>query len=287
MFSVEPETQDILHNEILHLKQTLHGASGGYNETLRVVSWENPQQHVKLLVVERFVEAFVLTSRYGYRHILRLIANRCTRNKPKLLCSALIMILDGTSFTDMLGYSEADRIDEETKWKAIQALLDEGANINAAATGFVSCTALQVACLTGSIDIVRLLVEKGADVNAPGGEFGTAIQAAYRSVNWSRAVEIVHLLLENGADVSAQSGTLGSPLLAASRHGHLEVVQLLLEKGTDISVMHGADYSYSKQMRRLLRDHGAKIPSEEEYIRREEEFARRIKRTEEMTLTQK
>ena len=44
-------------------------------------------------------------------------------------------------------------------------------------------------------------------------------------------LEIVRLLLEHGADVHARDDEV---LIWASRNGHLEVVRLLLNKGADI-----------------------------------------------------
>jgi len=62
--------------------------------------------------------------------------------------------------------------------------------------------ALQDASLKGDRGVVELLLERGADVNAQGGEYGNALQAA--SVWGDR--EVVELLLDKGADVNAQGG---------------------------------------------------------------------------------
>ncbi len=60
--------------------------------------------------------------------------------------------------------------------------------------------------------MVQLLIEKGADVNAEGGEYGNALQAASEEGNEN----IVQLLIERGADVNAQGGYYGNALQAAS-----------------------------------------------------------------------
>ena len=54
-------------------------------------------------------------------------------------------------------------------------------------------------CLMGLSNVARELIDKGADVNAQGGGFGNALQAA--SAEGHR--EIAELLLEKGADVNA------------------------------------------------------------------------------------
>ena len=48
-------------------------------------------------------------------------------------------------------------------------------------------------------------------------------------------IESVRLLLEKGPDVNAQSGRYGNALQAASSGGHDQIVQRLLEKGADSS----------------------------------------------------
>jgi hypothetical protein len=75
---------------------------------------------------------------------------------------------------------------------------------------------------------VRLLLDKGADVNAQGGVFGNALQAAS-----SRGHEVVvRLLLDKGADVNAQGRHFGNALHAAAYAGNNEVLKRLIEKAS-------------------------------------------------------
>jgi ankyrin repeat protein len=67
------------------------------------------------------------------------------------------------------------------------------------------------------------LLEKGAEVNAQGGRYGNALQAASSRGH----VEIVQRLLEKGAEVNAQGGRYANALQAASAEGHVDVVQVL------------------------------------------------------------
>jgi ankyrin repeat protein len=82
---------------------------------------------------------------------------------------------------------------------------------------------------------VRLLLEKGADVNLVGGEFGTALGAAA----FGNKPAIVRLLLEKGADVNTVGGYYGTALAAAAHRGHEAIVRLLLEKGADVNIVGG------------------------------------------------
>lgn len=59
--------------------------------------------------------------------------------------------------------------------------------------------------------IVKHLLEKGADVNACGGEHGTALAAAARIEN----VAVLRLLLDAGADVDVCGRSHSTALIAA------------------------------------------------------------------------
>lgn len=59
--------------------------------------------------------------------------------------------------------------------------------------------------------MVQLLLDHGADVNARGGKYETALQAAASN----GSLETVKLLIRNGADATIEGGTFGSPLKAA------------------------------------------------------------------------
>jgi hypothetical protein len=84
---------------------------------------------------------------------------------------------------------------------------------------------------------VRLLLDRGADVNAQGGYYGNALQAAaQRSGNEAT----VRLLLDRGADVNAQGGCYGNALQAAAeRSGNEATVRLLLDRGADVNAQGG------------------------------------------------
>ncbi len=50
---------------------------------------------------------------------------------------------------------------------------------------------------------------------------------------------IVQLLIKKGADVNAEGGEYGNALQAASEEGHENIVQLLIEMGTDVQALDG------------------------------------------------
>jgi ankyrin repeat protein len=85
-------------------------------------------------------------------------------------------------------------------------------------------------------DFTELLLNKGAEVNAQGGYYGNALQAAARE----GALAIVKLLVQHGADVNAgPNGAYGSALRAALRHGDIEMPRFLLDHGADAIATEG------------------------------------------------
>jgi len=144
-------------------------------------------------------------------------------------------------------------------------LLEKGANVNAQGGGFFG-NALQVASWAGHEAIAQLLLEKGADVNAQGGYYGNSLQVA--SAEGHEAV--ARLLLEKGANVNAQgSGIFGSALQAASWAGYEAIARLLLEKGADVnaqgggggSALQAASFRGHEAIVRLLLEKGAETKS--------------------------
>jgi ankyrin repeat protein len=115
----------------------------------------------------------------------------------------------------------------------VKLLLDKGADVNAQGGHFGS--ALYEASARGHEAVVKLLLDKGADVNAQGGRFGNALQAALVGGH----EQIAKMLLNAGADVNAQGGEYGNALQAASVGGHEAVVKLLLNKGADVNAQSG------------------------------------------------
>ncbi|KAJ5660344.1 hypothetical protein N7507_006795 [Penicillium longicatenatum] len=120
----------------------------------------------------------------------------------------------------------------------VQMFLERGADINV--FGGQYGNALQAACSKGHTQIVQMLLDKGADVNAQGGRYGNALQAACSGGYY----EIVKMLLVKGADVDKQGGQHGNALQAACSEGHDRIVRILINKGADVNIQ-GGDYGNS------------------------------------------
>ncbi len=117
---------------------------------------------------------------------------------------------------------------ERRDWPRIQQLLDSGANINARSSNN-RYYALQYAVYWSDPKLVKFLLDKGADINLTDDGDDTALMEAANE-NDPQNIVIVKLLLERGADVHAAGDRA---LLNAAKEGGPEVVQLLLQKGAN------------------------------------------------------
>ncbi|KAF7972855.1 hypothetical protein HWV62_16888 [Athelia sp. TMB] len=150
---------------------------------------------------------------------------------------------------------------EEGHVEIVRMLLDKGANVNA--EGGTYGSALQAASVGGYLEVAKLLMDKGANVNFEGGIYVSALRAASEFGH----LELVKLLLDRGANVNAEGRAFGSALQAACTEGHLELAKLLLDKGANfnfkgrlyVSALQAASAFGHLELAKLLLDEGADI----------------------------
>lgn len=103
----------------------------------------------------------------------------------------------------------------------VKQLLDKGANIEA--TSKEGATPLMWAAMYGHPEVVRVLLERGAKVNARTPAGITALEGAASQGNPA----VIRLLLQAGADPNAADKQGVTPLIVAQSRGHADVVALL------------------------------------------------------------
>ncbi len=122
----------------------------------------------------------------------------------------------------LLLYTSRNRYDNASIF-----LIRHGININA--VDRFGWTPLALYSARSSTPEVKLLVDRGADVNLAGKKGAPLVWAALVGNE-----SIAGLLLDNGAD--ANSSSLGrTPLMYAASRGNSEVVRLLIEHGADVN----------------------------------------------------
>ena len=115
----------------------------------------------------------------------------------------------------------------------IETLLDHGAHGDAATSG--GDAPLVLAVRSGSLDVVSALLSAGVDTEC--GPEGSALLAATEGQTDDLSVEIVRALVQAGAEVNVRHKDTGlTPLMWAAQSDSIELVKLLIDAGADAGV---------------------------------------------------
>lgn len=112
----------------------------------------------------------------------------------------------------------------------VKMLLDEGADVNAPDSK--GMTALHYAVQTENEAIVQMLVSKGSYLNGRNDNFETPLSVAVAQRN----VNIVNILLQKHANVNISDAFGNTPLHSAATLGFEEIAKALLDNGKDIDL---------------------------------------------------
>ncbi|KAG9506380.1 hypothetical protein J7337_003363 [Fusarium musae] len=111
----------------------------------------------------------------------------------------------------------------------VKLLVDNGADINArCGNGQVP---LHISAQDESGAIAEILISRGADVSVVDEDRETPLNTASISGN----TEVARQLIDSGADMSHETADGFTPLSMASQEGHIELANLLIKKGADVS----------------------------------------------------
>jgi ankyrin repeat protein len=163
-----------------------------------------------------------------------------------------------------VGLIEAIRIDDRAR---VLELLDSGADIDA--ENAVGLTPLILAAGFGDLEMIRLLLTRGADLYRTSSFHSTALTQAISGDQH----ETVNFLLDAGMDINAP-GFVGNehmggrtPIYHAIPIGHQEMIRLLIARGARLDVrdvrgqtpLHWAADSRGPEAMEVLLDVGAEI----------------------------
>jgi len=152
---------------------------------------------------------------------------------------------------------------EKNDIQKVRYLLSISTDVNAK-DPYASMTPLMMAAYDGYTEIARLLIEKGADVNARGGVDMDMTPLIY-AASQDRA-DMIKLLLDKGANVNVKTQYGWTPLFFAASRGRVDIATLLIDKGADVNVqlptgettLSEAEKKGSSDMVKLLRQAGAR-----------------------------
>uniref|UniRef100_A0A8B9ERF6 K Homology domain-containing protein n=1 Tax=Anser cygnoides TaxID=8845 RepID=A0A8B9ERF6_ANSCY len=107
-----------------------------------------------------------------------------------------------------------------------RVLLDKGADVNAPPVPSSRDTALTIAADKGHYKFCELLINRGAHIDVRNKKGNTPLWLAANGGHY----DVVQLLVQAGADVDAADNRKITPLMSAFRKGHVKVVQFLVKE---------------------------------------------------------
>ncbi len=119
------------------------------------------------------------------------------------------------------------------------------------------------ASLHGHLEVAKLLIAKGADVNTKNKYSETALNFATEKGH----KDIVELLMQNGADITAKNKYGANLVHSAASSGNMELVKLFLDKGVNWNaksynqkgILHFAVHGGNVEIVKLFLDKGADV----------------------------
>jgi len=238
------------------------GDDGGQNPLHWFIEWPLSREwsRDKKTLLETLIEARVdVNSKDEYDYTPLYLA---TIRKEKQVVEALIGAGAEVNLQNYWGQTPLHS--SAGKWgdrDIVKLLVKKGADINA--VGENGYTVLMEAARRGHQEVVEFLVEKGADVNAIDSHGRTAlIEAAVYGTQ-----EMVGFLVEKGANVNATGRDGWTALMEVAPYGNYKMGKFLVEKGANINAIatHGntalaaAARSGNQAMVRFLVQKGADI----------------------------
>lgn len=114
----------------------------------------------------------------------------------------------------------------QSEIEIVRFLLEAGADIHSST--YFEDTPLGLAISKGNLKIILLLLQAGADPNNGG------LQSPLYLAISIEDFEITRILIDSGADVNSKTESHITPLMAAATRGNLHLVKLLVNSGANV-----------------------------------------------------
>jgi ankyrin repeat protein len=146
----------------------------------------------------------------------------------------------------------------------VRRFLWQGVNVNS----LDGISPLHLACRNNHVDVIILLVDSKANIDANGHNDITPLHVACQREHR----EATKILLSNGANVNSKDFAGSTPLHFVVIHNDLEIVKLLIARNADVNAtdnhkrtpLHGAK---SSQVARVLLENGANVNATDNHKR--------------------
>jgi ankyrin repeat protein len=232
-----------------------------------------------LLSASKASEVFQMISQGNYRKFFEILVAQVsptTKSIARLLLPAAIQCVDASMVKALLATGVNPNPDvlgtprnlflaavRSGNTEIVQHFLDHGAHANPPSYMVDDDTPLDVAIRIGRMDVVRLLLQAGADVNDSWPNHGSSALCSAASQG---NLELVQLLLNAGADLRSSSryfsnvlycSTSPTALWHAAKRADIAMVEILISFGADVNVLGAAACSGDMDILKLLLDHGA------------------------------
>ena len=182
-----------------------------------------------------------------------------------------VSLFEQQSVTGLSQVSELSAIEQNTLLmkmirqhdvSSVRQLMKQGFSANFQQAG---ATPLNIVAEQGDLELARLLVQAGADLELRDQNGHTPLKRAATHGHLS----VAKYLLDEGADVNAEDKRGNVPLNSAASHGNSALVSLLLEQGAEVNrsnksgysaLMHAASHGHEAVVQQLLNT-GAEVNS--------------------------
>lgn len=185
--------------------------------------------------------------------------------------------------------------------ESIKLLVEKGVNVNAKRSGRDTMYQYMLSQRIIDDDLIKLMLDRGADVNARDNRGRTILEIAIRMLDeelmqhlvnvgadltlkneegktpllqaiYTGSARCVDLLLKAGSDVNAVDKRGKTALLEAAEHGYIAIIRLLMKAGADINnnkdreggtALHRAAKKGHTELVKLLLEAGANVNTED------------------------
>ena len=139
--------------------------------------------------------------------------------------------VNATSMADTRGLTCIHSAIKYCSKEILQAIIGHGADINATCKNNV--TALMLACLSGNIEAINVLLKAGADISIASVDGATWIHCA---VDGTCSRETLKAVISHGADVNTTGNNNVTALMMACWKGNVDAIHALLNAGADPNI---------------------------------------------------